>query len=344
MIDAGWKQRASAMEEFAALGYAGAMNVDNALAGTQPACIERTGRPVRVVSIGFRPGFSLGEISAWVDQEAARGADLIVLPETCRGQQDAPASTLETLDGPTIRSMAALASTHRTYIACPIDRIGGARYNSVVILDRRGAIAGVYDKIYPFSAQEWAVDPPVAPGNRACVFQADFGKVGVALCFDVNWPQLWHEFAEHGAELVIWPSAYSGGRPLQAHATQNHYSIVSATWVPDCRVYDIDGAEIMHEINNRRDGRNVSHVTIDLDRCIFHFDFHHPEKLNKLLEDHGDSIEREKWLPLEAWFVLKARRPGVSARELARQCGFEELRDYIRRSGSLIAARRTASP
>jgi hypothetical protein len=40
----------------------------------------------------------------------------------------------------------------------------------------------------------------------------------------------------------------------------------------------------------------------------------------------------EKRMNREAWFVLKAKRPGVSARELARQYGLEELRDYINRS------------
>jgi hypothetical protein len=43
-------------------------------------------------------------------------------------------------------------------------------------------------------------------------------------------------------------------------------------------------------------------------------------------------VEREKWLPMEGWFLLKAKRPGVSARELARKYGLEERRPYINRS------------
>ncbi len=307
----------------------------------QPANQERIGRPVRVVSIGFPPGLRLERIALLIEEQGVRGADLILLPETCRGQRD---DTMETLDGPGIRALAALAAKHRTYIVYPIDRIDGKRrLNSAVILDRSGAVAGVYDKIYPFQGSEWAIEPPVSPGERACVFTADFGKVGIAICFDLNWPQLWHSLAREGAEMVVWPSAYSGGRALQAHAIQNHYPIVSATWIPDCRIYDLDGDEIAHDENNRGDGLNVTCATLDLDRCIFHFDFHHPGKLQQLIEEHGDSVETEKWLPREAWFVLKAKRPGVSARELARENGFEELRDYIRRSGSEISARRAAS-
>jgi methionyl-tRNA synthetase len=43
-------------------------------------------------------------------------------------------------------------------------------------------------------------------------------------------------------------------------------------------------------------------------------------------------VGKEKWLPMEGWFVLKAKRTGVSARELAGQYGLEEVRHYINRS------------
>jgi len=102
--------------------------------------------------------------------------------------------------------------------------------------------------------------------------------------------------------------------------------------VPDCRVYDMDGAELVHELNNRGDNTNVARVTLDMDRCIFHQDLNRPAKLAKLLKEHGEDVVEDKWLPMEGWFVLKAKRPGVSARELARQYGLEELRHYINRS------------
>ncbi len=45
--------------------------------------------------------------------------------------------------------------------------------------------------------------------------------------------------------MVIWPSAYSAGRSLQAQAINFHYYIVSATHVPDCLVFDIDGEQLV---------------------------------------------------------------------------------------------------
>ena len=68
-----------------------------------------------------------------------------------------------------------------------------------------------------------------------------------------------------------------------------------------------------------------------LDRGIYHEDFN-LEKRARLLQECGDDVLLEKSLKREAWFVLKAKRAGVSARGLARQYGLEELRDYIDRS------------
>ncbi len=291
------------------------------------------GRPVRAVSIGFRPGPSLEQIVGLVDKEGARGADIITLPETFRGQDD---TTQETLDGPTVTALARLADKHRTYILCPIDRKdGGRRLNSAVLLDRRGRVAGVYDKLYPFWVEEFKRRPPVQPGQTVTVFQTDFGRLGVAICFDVNWAPLWQRLSDFGAELVIWPSAYSAGKTLQARAIDYSYYVMSATWIPDCLVFDIDGDQLLYEKGNSGDF-NVTRFTFDLDRCIFHRDLNMPGKLAKLLKERGDDVLLDKNLPMEGCFVLKAKRPGVSARALARQYGLEERRPYLNRSRSVV--------
>ena len=295
---------------------------------------EKIGRPVRAVSVGFKPGLPLERIAALVDREGTQGCDMIALPETCRGQGD---RSEESLDGPTISTIARLAQKHRTYIVCPIDRKDGdLRYNSAVLLDRRGQVVCVYDKIYPVWQGECLKDPPVHPGDAVRVYSTDFGRVGLAICFDVNWTPLWQQMSNQGAELVIWPSAYSAGRSLQAQAIQYNYYVMSATWVPDCLVYDIDGELLVHDHENAGDGINVTRITLDLDRCIFHQDLNLPAKRDELLKVRGDDVAQEKWLPMEGWFVLRAKRPGVSARELARRSGLEELRHYINRSRSEI--------
>jgi predicted amidohydrolase len=224
--------------------------------------------------------------------------------------------------------MRALARKHRAYLICPVDRAeGGRRLNTGVLIDRQGEIVCLYNKVYPYWS-EYDLNPPVTVGEEAPVYRADFGRIGMAICFDVNFPEVWKRLADQGAELVVWPSAYSAGTSLQAHALNHHFYIVSSAYTHDCQVYDITGERILDESSP---DINISRITLDLDRGLYHQNFN-IEKRNRLLAEHGDKVEQERWMEREQWFVLKARKPGVSARALAREYGLEELRDYLDRS------------
>ncbi|MBN1344408.1 MAG: carbon-nitrogen hydrolase family protein [Phycisphaerae bacterium] len=296
-----------------------------AAAATNPSSAGKIGRPVRVVSLSFKQR-PLDRIVPLVDQEGAKGADLIALPETCQGND------METLDGPTVSAMRKLAAKHHTYIVCPIYRSHeGKRLNSAILIDRAGNVVCVYDKVYPYWS-EFNLKPPCSAGRDVPVHQADFGRIGMAICFDANFPEVWKRLADQGAELVIWPSAYSAGTTLQAHALTNHFYIVTATLRPDCIACDITGKEIHYSKSN---DVHVTRITLDLDRGIYHQNFNTPKR-DKLLKEHAADVEQELYMPREQWFVLKAKRPGVSARALAKQYGMEELRDYVNRSRQAI--------
>jgi len=295
---------------------------------------ESIGRPVRVVSFCFPPESAFESILEMVDAEGAKGADLITLPELCRGQTD---QSPEAIDGPTVTALAKLAKKHRTYILAPIDVVedGKPRRNTAVLINREGKIDGRYEKVFPYWT-EYDHDNPVEPGASVPVFDTDFGKLGVAICFDANFPEVWQQLADGGAELVVWTSAYSAGKHLGAYALLHHFYIVSSTWTHDCQVYDITGRQLLDE---KSEPVNVSRVTLDLDRGIYHENFN-LEKRDKLLNEHPDDVVEEDHLPREQWFILKSTRAGVSARQLAREYGLEELRDYIDRSRQSINERR----
>ncbi len=294
----------------------------------QPAA---AGRPVRILSLSFREK-SREQVVALVDQNAAAGVDLVILPETWLGQRDSP----ETLEGATITAFSVLARKHHTYVVCPIDRRAGERrLNSAVLLDRNGIVQGVYDKVYPYWS-EFDLKEPVAIGSAVPVFQTDFGKLGLAICFDVNFPEVWQRLADAGAEIVAWPSAYSAGTSLQAHALNHHFYIVTSTLTRDCLVYDITGEEMHY---SKSQDVNVARITLDLDRGIYHQNFNIDPR-DKLLRERGRDVRQEKWLDREQWFVLTATRPSVSARALAKDYGLEELRDYLSRSRREIDRKR----
>lgn len=311
------------------------ISMDHSGQAANPVSPAANGRPVRVVSISCGPP-PLRDMIEVIDREGAQGADLIVLPETWRGQND---HTRETLQGPTLRELSKLADKHNTYIVSPIDRIdGNQRLNSAVLLDRNGDVAGIYDKVFPYWA-ELDLSQPVTIAKDVPVFETDFGRLGIAICFDVNFPELWQSLADQGAELVVWPSAYSAGTALQAHALNHHYYVVSSTHRGDCQVFDITGEKLLDE---QGDGIHVSRITLDLDRGIYHDNFN-GERRDKLLADRGEDVELEKSLDREQWFILRAKNPGVSARKLAEFYGLEELRDYVERSRREFSKRRGAS-
>lgn len=293
--------------------------------------VEKTGRPVRVTSLSFYEK-DIKEILKIVDQEGARGTDIIVLPETWRGDK-----LVETLDGESITELSILARKHHTYIISPIERMEGKyHFNSAVLIGRDGKVNGYYDKVYPYWS-EFDLTPPVAPGIKGTpVFETDFGNIGIAICFDANFPEVWQSLRDKRAELVFWPSAYSAGSQLQAYALLHHYYIVTSTWSADCQVYDITGERILDE---QSDNITIARITLDLDRGIYHENYN-LGKRDKLLKEHADAVEQEVYMRREQWFILRAKKPNVEARLLAKEYGLEELIDYQDRSRKAIDGKR----
>jgi hypothetical protein len=289
------------------------------------------GRPVKITCISV-PGMQLEQAAALIREETALATDLVVLPEYWHGHEQP-----ESLDGPTIQAIAEAARQCQIYVVCPIDRLDehGRRFNSAVLIDRQGQVAGVYDKHFPYW-DELYLQPPVLPGATIPVFETDFGRLGLATCFDMNFPEVWKKLAEQGAELVAWTSEVSGGLSLQAQAIANHFYIVTADKTCDCSVFDITGQRILNE---KTPGLNVSHFTLDLDRGIYHYNFN-LQKRAHLLGEQGDKVTIDIDLPEEEWFVLKAIQAGARARQLASTYGLEELRQYLERSRSYINALR----
>jgi len=286
--------------------------------------MENTGRRALITSIGFSPR-PVGEFADIVEDEAKRGCDLILLPETCTGNEP-----IETLAGESVGHMAKIAAKYRTYIVLPIYRSTEteARLNSSILIGRGGELCGIYDKVYPFWS-EFELVPPVAVGQSAPVFETDFGRVGMAICFDANFPELFRRLSLGGAEVVLWSSAYSAGTSLQAHAINHNFTIITSTLCPDCTVYDITGRETHYQ--STPGGVNISRVELDLDRCVFHFDYN-LDKRARLLKDYEGKIESDAYFGRESWFTLRATAPGVSAKKVAAEYGMEELAAYKNRS------------
>ena len=285
-----------------------------------------------IVSISAKPR-DIGEIVSLLEREMLIGGDLFLLPEACLGL-DQNTLVVRT-DGPEAAQISALAAKYRAYVVFPVFREGGrtGRLNSSLLFGRDGELICAYDKLFPFWG-EYDMSPPVDPGKSVCVADTDFGRVGLAVCFDANFTPVFKGLAEAGARLVLWSSAYSGGTSLKAHAINHNYMVITSTLVPDCVVYDINGDEIFYR-SGEGDEVVVCRHSVDLDRCVFHEDYN-VGKIEKLLADRPGEIEIESWLKREKFITVRSLKDGVSVRALAAEYGIEELPAYKLRSERAI--------
>jgi predicted amidohydrolase len=280
-------------------------------------------RPVRILSLGFR---NIPEDQIWdtLLMEAPYNPDLIILPEAWLGD-DYP---MDRYDG-VLQRASEIAAALKAYLICPLYRLMGADKcrNSAFLLDRQGKCIHTYDKIFPYWT-EFSATPPCEGGQDSRVIETDFGRITVTICFDVNFPAIWQKIDWNGAELVLWPSDYSAGRTLQAHAMTHHYYVVSATRYPDTAIFDFSGDEMSYRTH---EGVVMNKTILDLDRTIFHENFN-LDKCEKLLAKYPD-IMVEKKFPREQWFILASQSDRTSVKKAAQEFGMEDLRTYIRRSG-----------
>ena len=281
---------------------------------------------INITSISFNPeNINFEEIKNIIALEAKKETNIILLPEFWTGQND---YSMESLEGNTINYLKHISKTTNTYIISPMDRVfNNKRFNTIVFIDDNGEIIDSYDKYYPYWS-EYEHNLPVSPGNEVKVVKTNIGNFGLATCFDVNFPEIWEKLARMKSDIVFWPSAYSAGNSLKAHALNHHYYIVTSTHDCDCQVFDINGDKIIDE---HTPNINISNFNLNLNRKIFHENFNLSQK-DKLLNDYKNQISLENYMSREQWFILDCINVELDLSELAIEYDLEELRDYKIRS------------
>lgn len=293
------------------------------------AAEDAPGRPVVVATAAIGCGGTYAEkmplALECLHAAGQAGADIVCLPEEFCGV------TPEPVPGPTTEAVSTLAKQYGMYVICPLcERSGDKEYNTAVLIDREGTIAGLYRKIFVF----WGENVHAGEA-RVPYFDTDFGRISMLTCFDLNYPELWREASDNAAEIVFWPSAYGGGFPLRGYAGIHAYYVVS---VGNGEFFDMTGEVISPAVAPRD---RVSLTTLDLDRTLVHKDYNR-DKVDALLGAHPDEITLERdWDP-EGWYMLRAVKPGVRVRDLCRRNDIENLWEYRLRSREQIHERRAA--
>ena len=172
-------------------------------------------RWVRLCSINFHGQGSREanwhHASQLLEQALWDKPDLILLPETFSGLGMGERdwfNTAEPPDGETITRLSGIARQHRTHIACPVLlKHRSTVYNAIVLLDRKGEIAGSYYKMFPTLGE---LSLGVTPGAEATVIETDFGRVGFAICFDLNFREVRDALRALEPDVVFFSSMIAG--------------------------------------------------------------------------------------------------------------------------------------
>jgi predicted amidohydrolase len=155
-----------------------------------------------------------------IDQAAAGGARLVALPEvwTYLGDQAGNRDNAETVPGPVSESLAERARRHRIYLH------GGSYYtlepgnpkvlNTTIVFNPDGDLIASYSKIHMFDVvlegvATYEESATVSPGNEIVTFDLDGMRVGLAICYDLRFPELFRILALRGAELIVLPAAFT---------------------------------------------------------------------------------------------------------------------------------------
>jgi predicted amidohydrolase len=193
-----------------------------------------------------------------VRRAAAEGAELVVLPEKFNGIGSAEhlVAGAEPLDGPTLRWAGALTAELGVWLVAGsiVERVAGddKLRNTSALFDPEGAVRAVYRKIHMFDVDVGGVtyseSDVEAPGEEIVVADVESLKLGLAVCYDLRFPELFRIMAVRGAQAFTLPSAFTvpTGRAhweilVRARAIENQAFVIAAGQVgrhpPDHQSY-----------------------------------------------------------------------------------------------------------
>jgi predicted amidohydrolase len=222
------------------------------------------------------------------DQAAADGARLVALPEYLqyRGSDDGYRASARPIPGPFSDAFAAVARERKVWILAgslaesgPVDR----PYNTSILLDPSGSIVATYRKIHLFdvSIENGPADREsdrVTAGDRAVVADVDGIRLGLSICYDLRFPELYRALAGAGAKILAVPANFleRTGRDhwevlLRARAIENAAYVVAPAQVGGSPGFPSHGRSMIIDpwgtvIAQAPDEVAIIHAELDMDR------------------------------------------------------------------------------
>ncbi len=173
--------------------------------------------PLRIALAQFdvrvgEPEANLATARRMVAEAARQGAKLVLLPELWGSGYDLPhaARYATPTDAGLFAEMTALAREHDLYLAGSLlEAADGRFYNTLLLTGPEGPLA-TYRKVHLFRLME--EDHYLAPGESPVVASTPWGATGLAICYDLRFPELFRGYAVQGARLILLPAQWPARR------------------------------------------------------------------------------------------------------------------------------------
>ena len=268
--------------------------------------------------------------------------DLAVITEyAVTGEASDLAARAVPLKGKVLEVMGAAARRNDTYVVFGtiMKEDDGTYSNAAVLLDRQGKLAGIYRKVHAVADMDKSTcEGGVMPGKDFPVFDCDFGRLGIAICFDMSFDDVWEAYRRKGAEIVVWPSQSPQTIQPRWRALQNRYYIVSSTWRTNASVFDPMGDIIAQLVGNE----GVLVTQIDLSYVLLGWQ---PKLQNgKALRDkYGDAVGY-RYSEAEDCGIFWSNDPKIPIMKMVRDTGLELWSECIDRNLKLTEKLRGGPP
>ena len=293
-----------------------------------------------------KPGEGWERALSYLHDAGGRGVNLALLPENFRGMPGLPpqcASAAEPVDGPTVAALSKIAAKYRMNIVAPIaeEAGNGGRFTTAVVIDRDGKVSGEpYRKAFPVlgNTSGHGGETGIVPSSRGIqVYDLDFGRLAVLICFDINFHELWHQAAALGADVIAWPSTMVTPDPTARAYAALHKLHILATGFPG-EVIGPAGEPLPLQIPTAMPLMKLA--TLDTDQAYVHYDFN-GAKVARLLAAHPEIVDVRHHHP--PFYLLRSLRPETSrVRPLLANYSIETAAQYIARSRKGVNLLRSA--
>jgi omega-amidase len=189
-----------------------------------------------------RPVDNLAQAEASIAEAGKRGSDLAILPELWyEGLDYARAAELAApLDAGAFAHMRRLARQARLHLAgSAFERAGARLYNTLALFSPAGELLAAYRKVHLFPPM--GEERALSAGDALVSFDLPWGKVGLAICYDLRFPELFRRLALAGATLIVLPAQWPQARLVHWRVLLQARAIENQVFVAGCNRAGADG-------------------------------------------------------------------------------------------------------